>query len=159
MDAQQCTAAFRCMIAAPVAERMLPWVRSFEGSPLARGSCDFCAASCVVVASVWCNRNDIACIYSHQTEAIIIFSSAVHNSYITEALPASFTFFAAQQSCTTAARSPFCGFGAANDKCCAVAEIKGMIDDSLWANVSALTLRPDGCDISPSGLKGRPMDI
>ena len=67
--------------------------------------------------------------------------------------------FAFHKSCTKAAGSPFCGFGAANDRCCAVAEIKGMYDDSLWAKVSALTLRPEGGDISLSGLWGRPMEI
>ncbi len=87
-------------------------------------------------------------IYTQQTEANITCSSAVHNSCIIDA-----------KTCTKAAGSPCCGFGAANDKCCAEAEIKGMYDDSLWANVSAFTLRTDGCDISLSGLGGRPMDI
>jgi len=91
--------------------------------------------------------------YSHQIYVFIICSSVVHNSYITDAMPASFTIFARQESCTTAARSPFF------NKCCAVAEIKGMNDDSLLANVSAFTLSTDGCDISPSGLEGRPMEI
>jgi len=92
-DAQHCTAAFRCVIAAPVAERMLPGQAAFHNLLLTQISCYLRAASYAMAASVWCNRNKTACSL-YQSEAIIICPSVLHNSFIKDALPASFAMSA-----------------------------------------------------------------